>query len=120
MDAAPLERPAKHTVLRSYASTLPADPDAVFAAIARHLKGASVDVETRRAAVQGGWWYRAEYVVLADEDGSRIEHELVNVAEPLHWLGPITGRREIADSPFAFQRLLTAVVDDLNAGSLAD
>ena len=33
MDAAPLDRPATHTVLRSYAGTLPADPDAVFASL---------------------------------------------------------------------------------------
>jgi hypothetical protein len=113
MDAAPLDRPVTHTVLRSYASTLPADPDAVFASLVAHLGSATVDDGSRLAVVQGGWWYRAEYTVLNDDEGARIEHELVNVARPLHWLGPITGRTQIADSPFAFQRLLTSIADDL-------
>ena len=113
MDAAPLDRPAKHTVLRSYAGALPASPDAVFASLVARLGSATVDDGSRVAIVQGGWWYRAEYEVLADEDGARIQHELVNVADPAHWLGPITGRKEIAQSPHAFQRLLTAIADDL-------
>ena len=113
MDAAPLDRPEVHTLLRSYAGTLPADPDAVFAALVAQLDSATVDDGSRVAVVQGGWWYRAEYEVLADDEGARIQHELVNVAQPLHWLGPITGRREIAESPRQFQRLLTAIADDL-------
>lgn len=113
MDAAPLTRPARHTVLRSYAGTLPAEPDAVFASLVAHMTSATIDEGNRVAVVQGGWWYRAEYEVLADDAGARIQHELVNVAEPLHWLGPITGRREIAESPAAFGRLLTAIADDL-------
>jgi hypothetical protein len=114
MDAAPLDRPTPATVLRSYATTLGAEPEQVFAALVAHLDGATVDADSLRAVVQGGWWYRAEYVVLADDDGARIEHELVNVAKPLHWAGPITGRAAIADSAGAFQRLVSAVVDDLS------
>lgn len=113
MDAAPLDRPATHTVLRSYTGTLPANPDAVFASLVAQLGSATVDDGSRVAVVQGGWWYRAEYEVLDDDEGARIQHELVNVATPLHWLGAITGRREIADSPQAFGRLLTAIADDL-------
>jgi len=114
MDAAPLDRPTPATVLRSYATTLGAEPEAVFASLVAHLDGATVDTEGFRAVIQGGWWYRAEYAVLADDDGARIEHELVNVARPLHWAGPITGRAVVADSAGAFQRLVSAVVDDLS------
>jgi len=113
MDAAALDRPVPNTVLRSYAGTLPAEPDAVFASLVAQLGTATVHGGSRVAVVQGGWWYRAEYEVLADDEGARIQHELVNVARPLHWLGPVTGRKEIADSPRAFQRLLTAIADDL-------
>jgi len=110
----PLERPVRSTVVRSYASILPAEPAAVFAVLIAHLpEGAAVDDARQFAAVQGGWWYRSEYAVLADEEGARIEHEIVNVAAPFHWLGPITGRAEIAASPYAFQDLLTAMADDL-------
>ena len=113
MSESPLERPVRSTVLRSYASTLPAEPGDVFAALVAQLPEAAVDEARLFAAVQGGWWYRGEYTVLADDEGARIEHEIVNVATPLHWLGPVTGRREIAASPYAFQDLLTAIADDL-------
>jgi len=121
MNTAPLERPTKATILRSYASTIEADPDAVFAALAPIVEATAgegffvTDPGTRRAIAQGGWWYRAEYRVLVDDAGSRIEHELVNVAERFHWAGPIAGRAAVADSANAFQRVLSQVVDALEA-----
>jgi hypothetical protein len=63
--------------------------------------------------VQGGWWYRAEYHVLESDLGSRIEHELVNVAAQAHWAGPLAGRRVLAESPAAFGGLLTALAAEL-------
>jgi len=115
MDVTPLTRPERHTLLRSYAAVIDAHPDATFAALVQRLVAANegvrvaVDGEGRYAAVQGGWWYRAEYRVLDDEGGSRIEHELFNVATPLHWAGALTGRAAIADSANAFRELLEAL-----------
>jgi hypothetical protein len=120
--SAPSDRPAKSTVLRSYAGEIHAEPAAVYAAIKRRLtppdpevSGFTADDAGRLLIVQRGWWYRGEYRVLSAEDGSRIEHELVNVAQVAHWAGPITGRKAIAQSPVAFGRLLTELAAELEA-----
>ncbi|PWC07364.1 hypothetical protein [Mycetocola zhujimingii] len=118
-ESAPLERPVRSTPLRAYAGEIHADPDAVFAALERRLREGStestlaVDRAGRFVAVQGGWWYRAEYRVMASDDGARIEHEVLNVAPRLHWAGPLAGRRVLADSPAAFGALLTGLAAEL-------
>jgi hypothetical protein len=114
MQEASLERPAKNTPLMALAGVVHADADTTYDALAELVapqgdEGASFlrDDETRTLVVQGGWWYRGEYRVLPDEQGARVEHELVNVARTAHWAGPITGRSVIADTPALFQQLLT-------------
>lgn len=109
-----LERPARHTVLRSFAGHLDATPDAAFRALEAELAvhRPAVDPAARLVVVQGEWWYRAEYRVRADDDRpgeTIVEHEIVNVAERWHRLAPFAGRAELRDAPSAFQRLLTAV-----------
>ena len=106
-----LDRPTPHTVLRAFAaeSTLPVDQ--VLARLAALLPDASR--YPGLLVVQGAWWYRAEYRVVA-VDGldlaaggrSRIEHVLLNVASPAHWAGPITGRAVVRDAGAAFERLV--------------
>jgi hypothetical protein len=112
--SAPLERPDHGTVLRSFAGVVPVDPDAVLDQLAVALKPTipeggsfSTDRTQRLLVQQGGWWYRAEYRVLPDPEGSRIEFEIVNVAQPAHWAGPITGRAVLKSAPSGFQRLLS-------------
>lgn len=111
----PLTRPTRNTLLRSYAAALEGHPDAVFAVLVDRLVQSNdgvrvaVDGEARFAAVQGGWWYRAEYRVLAADDGSRVEHELFNVAPRAHWAGALTGRAAIAASATAFRDLLESL-----------
>jgi hypothetical protein len=118
-DTAPLERPAKSTPLRAYAGEIHAEPSTVFAALERLVrasaKDASVAVDSteRFLVVQGGWWYRAEYRVIESENGARIEHELLNVANKAHWAGPLTGRKVLGDSAGAFGRLLTELAASL-------
>ncbi|MET4640052.1 hypothetical protein [Mycetocola sp. 2940] len=118
--SAPHDRPAKNTVLRSYAGEIHADPADVYAAIKRRLTPPDPDVTAFTAddaeqllIVQGGWWYRGEYRVLSSPGGSRIEHELVNVAQRAHWAGPIAGRTSIAQSAHVFGRLLTELAAEL-------
>lgn len=113
---APLERPTHGTVLRSLAGTVALTPDAVVERLAVALKPASpeggsfaVDRTRRLLVQQGGWWYRAEYRVLEHPGGSRVELEIVNVAQPAHWLGPITGRNELRAAPESFRVLLSAL-----------
>ncbi|SEG77494.1 hypothetical protein SAMN05444920_104498 [Nonomuraea solani] len=43
-------------------------------------------------AYQGGWWYRGEWSVLPDPDGTRVVHRVYNVAEWLRWMVPLANR----------------------------
>ncbi len=115
----PIERPSRSTALRAYAGEIHAEPDAVFTALEHRLRQSTenaalaVDPESRFIAVQGNWWYRAEYRVVASENGARIEHEVLNVAPSFHWAGPLAGRRALAESPAAFGALLTGLAAEL-------
>lgn len=120
MPAITLERPERHTVLRSFAGHLESPPDEVFARLVEHLtaeaarsgteSGLLVDEPTRAVIVQGEWWYRGEYAVLPEGHGdSVVEYEIVNVAQRAHRAAPFAGRREIASAPSVFQALLTAI-----------
>lgn len=114
-----LQRPDRHTVLRSFAGHLEGDPDAAFRALVAHLTAETpaesflVDEAARTAIVQGEWWYRGEYTVRVaddgDDEGVVIEYEIVNVAPTWHWAGPLAGRSAIRDAPRTFQTLLTAI-----------
>jgi hypothetical protein len=122
MTDAPLDLPAKHTVLRSFAGHLDADPDAVFAVLARLLVPGDeagghflADPGWRLVVVQGDWWYRGEYRVLPEDGGgSRIEYEIINVAQKAHWAGALTGRGVMNAAPAAFRRLLDDVADAID------
>lgn len=120
MMVAPLHLPPKHTVLRSFAGHLEAAPDDVYAALAKHLAPGDetgehflADPRTRLIVVEGDWWYRGEYRVMPEDGGSRIEHEVINVAQVAHWAGALTGRSVVAGAPAAFQRLLSDVDAEL-------
>jgi hypothetical protein len=41
-----------------------------------------------------------------DEQGSHVEHVMLNVAQTARSLGRFTGRRVVADAPAAFETLL--------------
>jgi hypothetical protein len=111
-----LERPARHTELRAYAGRVDGHPDAVFAALRARLdtddEHVAADPLSRQLVQQGDWWYRGEYRVLPDGEGSRVEHEIVNVAQKAHWMGPITGREVLRSSAAAFAALLAHLEDD--------
>lgn len=62
--------------------------------------------------VQGGW-YRAEYRVIPDDNGSRIEHMLLNIAETERRLGQLSKRRVIDAAPADFGRLITSLRAEL-------
>lgn len=119
MDAAPLDRPLRNTTLLALVGVVHAEPSATFEALAVAVRPAdgegafSADAATLTAVVQGGWWYRGEWRVLAHDEGSRVEFELVNVARRAHWAGPLAGRRVIREAPARFQQLLSRLVAEL-------
>lgn len=97
-----------------------ARPRQVFDAIAQRFhpgenaqSAFTADPAAWLVIVQGGWWYRAEYRVIPDDTGSRVEHTLVNVAESGQRLGRLAGRRVIENTPAEFARLLASLRAEL-------
>ena len=110
---APLQRPARGTVLREFAGIVPGPPQRVFALVLDRVRptspeggNLSTDPAHGLIVVQGGWWYRAEYRITADPAGSRLGMTIVNVARPAHWAGPLTGRGVLRASGAAFEQLV--------------
>jgi hypothetical protein len=114
------ERPPKHTELRAYAGTVTGAPDETFARLRVRLEGGqgqfAADPATRRIVQQGDWWYRGEYRVLPEGTGSRVEYEIVNVAQTAHVLAPLTGREVLRASAATFAQLLGELEDAADAG----
>lgn len=102
MSASPLDRPARHTVLRQFAASIAAPPEAVLAA----LPGTRYD---SLVVEQGEWWYRAEYRVAPEGAGSRIELTILNVAQSWHWAAPIAGRAELRSAERDFADLVRSI-----------
>jgi hypothetical protein len=120
MAEAPRERPPAHTVLLRNAGHIRARPKPVFDAIDRRMRppeGSGVryfaDPTAFLVIVQGGWWYREEFRVVPDENGSHVEHYILNVAQTAHWMGPVAGRRVLREAPGVFQRLVRQLRLDL-------
>ncbi|GIH09341.1 hypothetical protein Rhe02_74080 [Rhizocola hellebori] len=42
--------------------------------------------------LQGGWWYRGEYELIADPLGTRVTHRVFNVAQVGRWAVPLANR----------------------------
>lgn len=122
MTDAPLQPPGRHTVLRSFAGHLDADPDAVYArletALAAGDEAAShvaIDPARRLIVVEGDWWYRGEYRVLPEDSGALVQYEIINAAQVAHSVAGWAARSVLAAAPAAFGRLLTGIqtaVDD--------
>jgi hypothetical protein len=107
-------------VLRSFRGHVRARPVAVFEALAERLRPATdarcyftADATASLIIVQGGWWYRAEYRIVPDDTGSRVEQTLLNVAERARWAGPLIGRKKVATAPSGFDRLLKELRESL-------
>jgi hypothetical protein len=114
---ATLDRPDGAEVLRELHGVLALAPDRALSALAERLDphGASaflVDRHTRTIVLQGGYWYRGEYVVEPDGSGSVVRYTIVNVAPPPRALGALTGRGELRAAPANFRSLLGSISDD--------
>ena len=102
MPVAPIDRPARHTVLRQFTATTAAPPEAVLAA----LPGTRYD---SLVVEQGEWWYRAEYRVTPEGAGSRVDLTILNVAQSWHWAAPIAGRAELRAAERDFGDLIRSI-----------
>ena len=109
-----LVRPDDATVEVELFARVGAHPARVFAVLASRIdpqgEGHFVtDPVTRRAVVQGDYWYRGEYAVDPDGDGARVTYTIVNVAPGMRLLGRLTGRRVVRSAPRDFARLIAEV-----------
>ncbi|MFD7660895.1 hypothetical protein ACFV4N_43575, partial [Actinosynnema sp. NPDC059797] len=75
-------------------ATVPATADAVPAGLLTALGGGRVEVDRSRrvVTVQGGWWYRGEYLVDPVGGGARLTHRVRNVARRGRWAVPLANR----------------------------
>lgn len=113
MPEAPRIRPANFVVLDTLRGHVRSRPAAVFAALDARFRPRNdsgnlyfADASAFFIVAQGGWWFRAEYRVVPDEQGSHVEHTILNVAQTAHSLARLIGRRVVADAPAAFETLL--------------
>lgn len=107
-------------VLHDLHGHVKARPRAVFDALsARFDPGENAqsfftaDAAAWLVIVQGGRWYRAEYRVIPDDFGSRVEHVLLNISGSSRGLGRATVRRLIESAPADFERLVTSLRAEL-------
>ncbi|MEV0382979.1 hypothetical protein [Nonomuraea sp. NPDC050643] len=71
-------------------------------------------------AYQGGWWYRGEWSVFPDPEGTRVVHSVYNVAEWARWGVPLANRFFIgfaATTRASFAAGLTRIADRLGGSS---
>lgn len=103
------------------AATVEADADRVITLLRETLGNRWLGLATVQAlddgvAVEGGWWYRAEYHVEAiGERRSRVTNDIHNVAPAAsRWMVPFTAHRRSAQFRAAFRELL----DSIGGGTL--
>ncbi|MFJ9083238.1 MULTISPECIES: hypothetical protein [unclassified Streptomyces] len=116
---APLERPARHSVLLELEREVAASPSDVFELLVRRI--APTDGQTHfgvypdqlSAVLQGDWWYRGEFRVTSVPAGAKVSYAIVNVAQKKRRLGTWIGRKTVAAAPEGFARHLDRVEDEL-------
>ncbi|MCW4386630.1 hypothetical protein OH146_12685 [Salinibacterium sp. SYSU T00001] len=113
MPEASRRRPEPHRVLVTLHGHVRARPHDVWAAIAARLDpgeaGRSRFLADERALLvvtQGGRWYRGEYRVVADDEGSHVVHVILDVSRSQRPLGRFSGRTVIERAPGEFERML--------------
>lgn len=121
MTDVPLDAPARHTVLRSFAGHLDAAPDAAFGRLANALAAGDevaghvrADAGRRLVVVEGDWWYRGEYRVLPEESGALVTYEILSRAGFARWAARWAARPVLEAAPAAFGRLLTAIQAEID------
>ena len=118
---APRQRPAKHTVLHTFAAHIQARPADVFAALDARLNPGPAatsaylaDPKAFLIVAQGGWWYRAEYRIVPDAHGVNLEHVIINVAQRGAKAALVAGHSVITSAPLAFHDLVKSLRAELH------
>jgi hypothetical protein len=77
-----------------------------------HMLQMDIDRDRHTIGMQGHWWYRGEYALVAEPPGTRLVHRVYNVAERGRWAVPLANRM------FAGYREKTQQAVDAMAASL--
>ncbi|HMM81783.1 MAG TPA: hypothetical protein PJ998_01280 [Terrimesophilobacter sp.] len=120
MPEAPRDRPEGAVVLQEFQAHIRARPKPIFESLAARFdpgEGAksffTADAGAWLVIVQGGWWYRAEYRVVPDDTGARVEYALVNASGTHRRIGRRARLRIIDAAPKEFERLIGALRTEL-------
>lgn len=107
-------------MLARFNAHIAARPRPVFEAIARILNPGDdahsdflADASRSLVVAQGGWWYRAEYRVVPDDEGSHVEHCLINTSGRDTRFGKPVGHKLVVAAPAEFDRLVARLRDEL-------
>lgn len=113
MPEAPRQRPSDYTLLHSFSGHVKAKPQAVLEALCRRFDPGpgsrslfTADPRSYLLIAQGGWWYRGEYRVIADDHGSHVEHAILNVAHRARPMSRWVGRKTTDAAPAEFETLM--------------
>lgn len=105
-------------MLLSLTAHVKARPRAVYTALDARFdpgEGSSsfytADPSAFLVIAQGGWWYRGEYRVVPDADGSNVEHTVLNIGH--RRTSGLSARRVVRSAPADFERLLKELRLDL-------
>lgn len=58
----------------------------------QHLLYVDVDRATNTIGIQGHWWYRGTFTVVAEPPGTRVVHRVYNAADRMRWAVPLANR----------------------------
>lgn len=107
-------------MLHEFRDHVRARPRAVFHAIVKRFDPGedaksffTADAAAGLVIVQGGWWYRAEYRVIPDDEGSRVEQVLLNTGGVDQRLTRLADRRVIESAPSDFNRMVRSLRAEL-------
>ena len=77
----------------------------------------SVDRTARSVSLQGEWWYRGVTTVEPDPRGSRVVHQIFNVAQGRAWAVRFVARGPLIAAPKAFAETVQGLGERLGVSA---
>lgn len=87
--------------------------DAFVAVVKGSRMAVTVDREARSVALQGEWWYRGVTSVEPDPRGSRVVHQIFNVAPGHGWAVRFASRGPLNAAPASFAETIRVLGERL-------